>query len=157
MGRLYSVPMSSVAVSAAQDLWSLKTSANVPLLLHMVNMSQTTDVGNANEEMLRIRITRGFTTQGSGGTTPTPAKYRDSGDAAAACTTHMNDTSVANTGTDVVLYEDSWNTRAGWLWLPTPEDRIWCPVGVIIRVNLPAAPAGSRNCNGTLLFEEFGN
>jgi hypothetical protein len=155
MGRRYTAVINAVAVSAAQDLFALKTSANVPLILHECRIGQTTDKGNAAEEILRVRILRGTTTLGSGGTTPTP-QPADPGDAAAVCTTHVNDTTPSSAGTQVTLLEDTFNDRAGWLYVPVPEDRFLCPVGTIISINLPTAPANSITVSATLIFEEFG-
>lgn len=156
MGRIYSVVIDDVAVSATQDLFALKTSANVPILIHECVIGQRTDVGNAAEELLRVKVIRGHTTLGSGGSTPTPTP-RDSGDSAAVTTAHANDTTPASAGTAVTWRAETWNDRAGWLWVPTPETRLWVPVGQIVQISLPTAPANSINLSATLVFEEFGS
>jgi hypothetical protein len=42
MARVYTVSIDNVAVSAAQDLFTILCSATVPIEIHSVNMSQKT-------------------------------------------------------------------------------------------------------------------
>lgn len=155
MGRLYSVVFDAVAVTAAQDLFEVVAASGKPVTLHSLRIGQSSDAGDAQDEQLRIRIRSGQTTSGSGGTTPTPVPLNP-GDAAFGGTTEVNNTTQASAGTIVTHLSDAWNVRAGYVWCPTPEERIGLAAGGRLTVELPAAPADSITLSGTLVFEEHG-
>ena len=72
-GRIYSVVFSAVAVSAAQDLFEITPADDKPVEIVGIELGQSSDAGDAADELLQISIIRGFTTSGSGGTAPTRA------------------------------------------------------------------------------------
>lgn len=157
MSRLYAVTFANVAVTALQDLFYLAPADDKPVILHECRLSQTTELGDAAEEQLRISIVRGHTTVGSGGSAFTPLALNPS-DAAAGATARINDTTIASAGTAATLLADAMNVRSGWLWLPTPECRpmVTQGAGTTIVVRLLANPADSVTMGGTLIFEELG-
>ncbi len=156
MGRIYSVEFEGVAVTAVQDFFALKPATDKPIKIHAIHLSQSSDVGDAAEEMLRVKIIRGASTIGSGGTNPTPRPL-DSGDAACGITTNcrVNDTTKASGGTQLDMHSEAFNIRTGWVYLPTPEDRIRCSAsdGFIV-LSLMNAPNDELTMSGTLIFEE---
>src|SRR5690606_21725057 len=111
MGRMYSVTFSGVSVSAAQDLFELDAPSTAVLLLHSVYIGQTSDAGDSEDEMLGISIRRGYSTNGSRGTDPTPVP-RDHGATAASATAPANNTTGASSGTEVILLRDTFHVRA---------------------------------------------
>lgn len=159
LGRIYTVSFEAVAVTAAQDLWELNAPAGKACRLRSVFVGQSSDAGDAEDEMLRIRINRGSsgTTSGSGGTAPTPAKT-DSGDAAASFTAEVNNTTamVAGGGTITLLHPDTFNVRAGWVYRPTPEEMYTWSASERLTINLPVAPADSLTMSGVAIVEEIG-
>lgn len=155
MGAIYTVSVSAVAVTAAQDFFSLKAAAGKTLKLHKVFISQYSDTGSAEIEEVRVRIRRGATSQGSAGSTPTAIPVNPSA-AAASCTVHANDTTIANTGTIVILHEDCFEVHGGYQMVWTPETRPECAVATCITVEIEAAPTDSLTMSGTLYFEEIG-
>src|SRR4051812_5420485 len=114
-GRMYTVSTAGVSASAAQDLIEITPADDKPIVIHAVYLSQTSDFGDAQDEVLRWEIIRGFTASGSAGTAPTPRPSNRS-DAAAAFTAEMNNTTVATTGTTNTLHEDGWNVRTSGVW-----------------------------------------
>lgn len=152
---IYSVSVSGVAVTAAQDFFSLKASATKPLRLHSVFISQYSDTGSAEIEEIRIRVRRGQTSQGSAGSTPSAVAISPSS-AAASATVHANDTTIANTGTIVVLHEDCFEVHGGYQMVWTPETRPETAAATCITVEIEAAPSDSLTMSGTLYFEEIG-
>jgi hypothetical protein len=78
------------------------------------------------------------------------------GTAGAAGTSGIN-ASAEGAGTKTVLYSDSFNILNGWLWLPTPEERIVLPAGSSsgFGVHLPAAPSSTGGWNVVVVFREF--
>jgi hypothetical protein len=154
MGRQYSVIFSAVAVTAAQDLFEITPADDKPVRIRGLFIGQSTDAGDAQDEMLQVSIIRGFTATGSGGSAPTPAPL-SSIDAAAGFTAEVNNTTVANTGTSVTLHTDTFNVRAGYaMWFP-PDT---CPAAsqanttIVVRIT---APADSLTMSGTLYVEEL--
>lgn len=157
MGRMYAVTFENVAVTAAQDFFYVAPADDKAVVLHECRLSQSTELGDAAEEQLRIAIVRGHATVGSGGSAFTPLPLIPT-DTAAGATARINDTTIASAGTGVNLLVDTLNVRSGWLWLPTPECRpmVTQGSGTTIVVRLLAAPADSVTMGGTLLFEELG-
>ena len=157
MGRVYTISFAGVSVAAQQDLFSLKPATDKPIKIHGIYLAQSTEVGDAAEEMLLVRIIRGHATIGSGGSNPTP-RPQDAGDNASGITTNsrVNDTTIASAGSPVNLHSDAFNVRTGWLYLPTPEMRPRCSEtdGFIV-VRLLTTPADSITMTGTLYFEEL--
>lgn len=154
MGRRYTAVFQAVAVTAAQDLLSLLAPAGTKLKLISCRIGQSTDFGDAQAENLRIRIRRGMTTVGSGGTAPAMIPV-DPSDGAAVAVARANDTTPASGGTIVECFEETFNAQIGWVYLPVPEERIECAVSTRIAVNLVAAPADSLTMSGTICWEEY--
>lgn len=153
MGRMYTVAFSAVTVSAAEDLFEITPADDKPVKLRGLFIGQSSDAGDAQDEMLQVSIIRGHTTSGSGGSTPTPRPL-SSIDVAAGFAAEANNTTIASAGTTHTLHTDTFNVRAGYqLWFP-PE---CCPmasqadVTIVVRVT---APADSLTMSGTLYVEE---
>ena len=156
MGRVYTVTFEQVAVSVLQDLWSVQVPADIMLIVHGFEIFQTSDVQDAEEEILRIRVKRqtGSFTVGSGGAAGTNVRAQE-GDAAALVTSRTNDTTQA-TGTFETVDIVGWNVRI-------PQPKIWVPeTQMTIRassdlvIDLPEGPVDSLDINATLTFEEIG-
>lgn len=155
MGRIYTAAFNNVAVTAIQDLFEIVAAADSIVVVHDLHLSQNTDVGDAAEEVLRIELTSGHTTSGSGGSsvTPVPAQLQDS---AFGGTCEANNTTQASTGTIVTHYVWNWNIRVGFDKIWTPETRPVIAPSRRMCVELPAAPADSVSMSGTITFEEIG-
>lgn len=161
-GRSYSVSFDNVAVTTAVDFFELNPAADKPIMVTGVYIGQTNRTGDANEDMLRwsvVRFTGATLTSGSGGTSPTPVALGP-GDPAASFTAEANNTTVATTtGTNVTIHADAFNTRAGLVWVPTPEQ--W-PVAIdsggngVLLIRLLEAPAASTTFSGTVYIQEIG-
>lgn len=155
LGRVYTVTFDAVAVSAAQDLFELTSADDKPIELVRMVLFQSSDVGDAADENLQIKIIRGNTTSGSGGTSPTPQPVSP-GAPAAGFTAEVNNTTVASSGTAVTVFAGGWNVRAGMdLWL-ADEERPGANQGnTLIRVT-QSAPADAITMSGTLWVRELG-
>lgn len=154
--RIYTVPILAVASPAAIfDAWEIRPADDKPVEIMGLFLGQSSDVGDANAENLTIRVIRGFTTSGSGGSTPTPSPLNRSDSAAGFSAETMN-TTIATTGTTVDLHNDVWNTQAGYpLWLP--EGCEWeasqADTSIVIRIS---APADAITVSGTIYVREQG-
>lgn len=152
-GRIYSVIFSAVAVTAAQDLFEISPADDKPVEIIGIEIGQTSDAGDAADELLQLSIIRGFTTSGSGGSAPTPAPL-DPIDTAAGFAAEINNTTLANTGTSVTLWTTAFNIRAGYInWFP-PEARPAASQANTTLVVRMTAPADSLTMSGTLFVRE---
>lgn len=155
-GRIYTVSFAAVSLAAIQDLFEITPADDKPVEIVGLFLSQTgvADVGDAAEEMLRIEIIRGYTASGSGGSTPNPAPVKRI-DAAAGFAAEVNNTTVANTGTAVIIHEDAFNVRAGYAnWWPEGTEPDASQANTTIVVRLVAAPADAITVSGTLYVRE---
>lgn len=154
-GRMYVVTFSAVAVSAAQDLFEITPADDKPIEICGIELGQSSDSGDAQDEQLQISLLRGHTTSGSGGSAATPAPLGP-GDSAAGFSAEVNNTTVASAGTTVTLHTGCWNVRAGYInWFP--EDcRPRASQGNTTIVVRQTAPADAITMSGTLWVREVG-
>lgn len=150
----YNVVINGVAGTAAQDLWEIRPATNRPVRIKNIQISQSSDVGDAAEEMLPITIIRGNTTSGSGGSSPTPVPL-DPSAPAAAFAAEINNTTQASGGSPVTLWSGAFNIRTGELLMFPPDLYIKARASdTILVVRLPNAPADSLTFHGVLTIEE---
>jgi hypothetical protein len=154
-GRVYTVSIDRVAVSAAQDLFSVTAADDKPIEIVGLFIAQNTDYGDAQAENLAFNIVSGNTTVGSGGTAPTPRPVKGT-DTAAGFTARINDTTQASAGTAITRHADGFNVQAGYTnWWPEGFE-IDAKQGDFLCVRLPAAPADSITVSATLYVREMG-
>ncbi len=153
-GRTYAVPFSAVAVTAAQDLWGITPADDKPIAIIGWSIGQSSDAGDAQDELLQLSWIRGFTSSGSGGSAPTPVPL-DPADGAAGFTVEVNNTTVATTGSTTTPYTSTFNVRAGDIvWLP-PEAYIRAHQGNTTIVGRITAPADSLTMSGVAFVMEL--
>lgn len=155
VGMEYFVHFENVAVSAAQDLFELIASAAKPLVVEDGELTQSTELGDAQEEQLVLRWRRGNTTSGSGGTGPTPTKKNPSF-AASTFTVEVNNTTKATAGTVDTLMPSTWNVRQEKRFAPLPQGVLEVPGGGRLCLELVNAPADPITLSGWLLVREIG-
>lgn len=127
MPRMYRVPYTGTYANATgdTDLLSLQPADDKPVRLVGWIIGQSSEIGDAAEENIRITLrhmTATFTV-GSGGSAVTPVANRPGTNdiAAAGFTARCNDTTVATTsGTSTIMEELAWNERSSpWeRWIP---------------------------------------
>ena len=150
MGRMYTVQFSEVAVTAQQDLFQIE-SLTLPIVLHAVYLSQTSDVGDSSAENLSIRIVRATDVV----TDDLATVQLDKGDATQLADVAVNETTELVTGLEII-HSEAWNIALPFIWLPPPEMRVIGTIGDVIVINL-ASPADALTMSGTVYFEEAGN
>lgn len=153
MGRIYSISFADVAITAAQDLISVQTTAGMAIAIHSFQFGQRTQTTVENVKLTFKRFSGAYSI-GSSGSSATPAKT-NFGDSAATCTGRINDTTQTTSGTAVTLLADVINEVNGYQQLWPPEDRPIIAISQAFIVSLDTAPGGSRTCSGTLIFEEL--
>lgn len=130
MGRIYTVSYTGTYTNAGgdTDLLELLPADDKPVKLRGFLLSQTSEVGDAAEENVRVSVIRlpATVTSGSGGSAVTPIPM-DSADVAAGVACECNNTTVATTSsTAVTLAEMGWNERNSPFDFWYPDER-FCP------------------------------
>lgn len=158
MGRMYTTQTAAVAVTTAVDLWEILAATAKPIRIHGWSIAQTTDLGDAQEEVLRLIEVRGVgsVTSGSGGSSPTVHPIDDN-DAAVGATVEANNTTRMATGTGTLetLSERGWNIRIPLEMIYTPEMRPRVNPGDRWTLAIGAAPADSVTISTSITFEEI--
>ena len=148
----YTVTDDAVAVTGAVDIVEVTVGTDKPCILRLLEILQTTDLGDAAEEVIKIAVLRGVTA-GSGGTAATEngLNSADAPTAAAAATTFR--TTASTGGTRIWLF--GWNIRIPQPWCPPPD--------LIAKVaadedpysfRLVSAPTDSLTCSMTHGWDE---
>lgn len=159
MSRTFTQIMEPAAVSAAIDIFEILAPASSTIMILGAKLYQTSDLGDAAEEILDLEWVRGdgTVTSGSGGSTGTPQPL-DNGDGAAGATVEYNNTTRMAVGTGVldILDKHGWNIRAPEIDIPIPEMRNLIAPNDRITLSLNTAPADEITLGGTIWFVELG-
>lgn len=158
MGRMYTARFKAVAVTAAQDLFEILAGTGKSIKVHGWNLSQSTEIADAQEEQLQITVNRGAgsVTSGSGGSTATPAPI-EVDETASGATVEINNTTImlVGSGTLTEMEVHVWNVRVPYMcWYP-PECRPHIKAGDRLTIELETAPSDSITMSGTVWFEEL--
>ncbi len=151
---MFTGQFNNVAVTVAQDLFEVNAPSGSALCVHGCTLFQTSDVGDAAEEILRLLWIKNASTSGSGGTNPT-AVCIDNTASTFGGTVEVNNTTAATGGTPLTMRPDGWNVRGTYDFIPTPETRLWIPAAGRLVLNLPSAPADSLTVSGVITVETF--
>jgi hypothetical protein len=155
MGAVYTVHLAPTAITVAADLIELTPADDRPVVVHGFRVWQTTDLGDAAEEIISLAWVRGNATSGSGGNTSVAVTPKDPRAAAAGATAETANTTAASTGTPLTVYSTGWNVRAPLEVVFTPEQRIKCDQGQSLLVlRMLAAPADSLTIGCSVDIEE---
>lgn len=156
-GHVYTAAFGGVSVTAIQDLFELAAAAGVPVEILSIRIGQSSDAGDAEAEMLRVQISRvnPTVTSGSLGTTLTPEQHSAASPAASTVVEANNTTQATSSTTIDPIVEDTFNVQAGWLYMPTPEERILIEGGATVVVELPVAPNDALTMSGSITFMEY--
>lgn len=161
MARMYAVPYTGTLTLSGgdADLFELLPADDKPVRLRGFVLGQTSEVGDAAEEGLRLSIIRlGATvTSGSGGSSVTPVPLDDA-DAAAGFTAEANNSTVATTsGTSTTIEESAWNIRVSPLerWWPDERFAPLCKQGAGLVVRCQTTVADDVTIAITAYVEEL--
>lgn len=159
MSRGYTVSFSGTLTNAGgdADLLEILPADDKPVKLVQIDLGQTSEVGDAAEEGLRISVMRlpATVTGGSGGSAPTPAPL-DSADAAAGFAAEVNNTTVATTsGTAITLGEYGWNIRGPFCQVyPDDQMRPKAKQGEALVVRCQTTAADDLTIQATFTLQE---
>lgn len=149
---VYSAPMDALAFTTATDIFEVTVLADSPLYVVRMHLGQHTDLGDAQEEVLRIGLYRGVTA-GSTGTALTEVSYSraDEPSVTAAVVANRGTASTGGTLIDII----TWNIRVplDYVWLPEERPRIDSTEDPF-SFRLLAAPNDSITISGCLKWIE---
>lgn len=153
--RRYWVDIIPTAISAyTTDIVQLSPGSGKLLKVISLNLHQTSDFGDAQDEILSVKWMRGFSGGGSGGNSVTPVRNLLS-DASAAFTASTFNTSAAS-GTPTILARHGFNVRAGLERIYAPEEWMFCPYSDWLVLRFEASPADAITLGGSVCVEEIG-
>jgi hypothetical protein len=158
VGRMYSFPLNIGAHTTQIDYFELLTVTEKPVLLHGFELGQSTEVGDAQEEMLVLVLKRitGAPTSGSGGSVAAAGAPLTPNDTAGSATIEAGNTTKLTGGTSTELARFAWNVRQPQLYLPPPEGRITVAGATRIVLEEATTPADSiTGPVGWILYEEL--
>jgi hypothetical protein len=155
---MYQVPIAFAAQTAQIDIFELTAAAEKPCRIHEIYLANSTEIADAQEEQLTLKLKRanGSVTSGSGGSAPTPVP-QDPRDTAAGLTAETNNTTKLAVGSGTITDERlfSWNVRMPLQLIFTPETRPMIVGGEKKVLELTTTPADSITMGGYVLVEEL--
>lgn len=159
MPRTYRIPYTGTLTNAGgdADLLEILPASGKPIRLVGWILGQTTELGDAAEENLRLTIRRlAATVTGGNGTSVTPVPS-DGNDTAAGFAAECNGATVATTsGANTVVEESAWNIRSSpWeRWIPE-EMRPRAVNGEALVVRCESTPTDDITIALTFFVEEL--
>lgn len=157
--RVYTVSFTASPQGGAVDWFELIAPSSCGLAIFYLDIGQSTDYKDTEEEGIRYYIKRaaGSYTSGSGGNTSVARIPVRSGDAAATFTAETLNTTqaAAGTGTLATVHMSVFNVRSGLDKLWTPETAISCKASEALVVGMSGAPADSITWEGTAYVAEI--
>lgn len=160
---VYSVTMQNQTIIASSDMVLIRTASTVTSRASTIRILRAWCSQNATEtsEQLGIMIALQASAFGTyTSTTPTPhfvggpasgITGSTSGAAAGAGT----DASANAAGTKTPIVYDGFNNLNGWLWVPTPEERIIVPTDTAIVLAMVGTATTLTNWNAGITYEEL--
>lgn len=155
LGRKYTIHLAPTAFTVAADLVEIDPATDKPVIVLGWRVYQTTDFGDAQDEVLGYAWVRGNTTSGSGGSSATPAKSM-TGDAACSATVEVANTTQASVGTAVTVWSGGFNVRGGDVQVLTPEQWFAVTGSDLLCLRLLGAPADSLTVGCSVDILEIG-
>lgn len=154
---IHAANFSAQAITTATDLFEITPAVDRPVVIYGMSLGQTTDLGDAAEEVLMIGVYRDVTA-GATGTAATEYVYTNVAAGVtptAAVVTLRGTASTVGTLIDII----PWNIRIPLLWIPIPEMRPKfsniAAEGPTSSFRLIAAPADSITASGVLYWTEI--
>ena len=145
--RAYVARLDATAVTGAITLIQVTAPSTSGIHLLRAWCSQSSSASAAQLPIELIRKTATVT-----GTSFTPLAM-DENDPAAASTVLVNATAEGTDGN--ILIRECWDYLNGWLWVPTPDERIAVKAGGLVALKLPTAPSASVTLQAGIVFGEI--
>ena len=150
-GLMYTSSFTATTQTGSRDLFDVIVATPDIFILHSVRIGQRGLEGDALAEMLEIKIQRAAAVGAGTANTPRPHML---GSPVASSTVVTN---AALAAAPTAIITDVFNLQAGWLYLPTPEERIvvtGTATDDVLVVTIEA-PAATTEWSGSMTFEEI--
>jgi hypothetical protein len=163
MGAVYSVTMQNQTIIASSDMVIIRTASALSTRASNIRILRAWCSQNETETSQQLGILLGLQASAFGtytSTAPTPhvingAASGIAGGTTAAAATSGTDASANAVGTKTPLIYDGFNNLNGWLWVPTPEERILVPVDTAIVLAMVGTATVLTGWNAGITFEEL--
>jgi hypothetical protein len=167
MSRIFTVSDNNLTVGTGNVLFALRTAADAltsggNIALRRIEIGQS---GTTTAEMVRGHIATRDTAGTLTMTSATPRPISPLGGPASGITGSTapagtaarvgTDSSADSGGTYVTIFPFTFHNLNGWLWVPTPEERIEIPPATVACVQLLASPTGTTGWTISVTFEEL--
>lgn len=163
MGAVYSVTMQNQTIIAASDMVIIRTAAAIGTRASNIRLLRAWCSQNETETSQQLGIMLALQASAFGtytSTTPTPhvvggAASGITGSTSAAAASAGTDASANAAGTKTPIIYDGFNNLNGWLWVPTPEERIILPADTAIVLAMLGTATTLTGWNAGITFEEL--
>lgn len=163
MGAVYTVSMKDQTIIASSDMVYIRTASAIGTRASMIRLLRAWCSQGANEtsEQLGIQIALQASAFGTfTSTTPAPhvlggAASGITGSTSGAAAGAGTDASANAAGTKTTILSDSFNNLNGWLWVPTPEERIIVPVDTTVVLAMIGTATVLNNWHAGITYEEL--
>lgn len=162
-GHVYTVAMVNQTIVADATLVFIRTAAALATRASRICILRAgcSQHGSSTSQQLGIQL--GWKASAFGTYTSTaPVSHEVGGTAsgiaggtAGAAATSGTDASAEGAGAFTPLFADGFNNLSGWLWVPTPEERIVINPDSAIALKLIGTPTTLTNWHAFLVFEEL--
>lgn len=160
---VYSVTMQNQTIIASSDMVIIHTDSTLGTRGSTIRLLRAWCSQNATETSEQLGIMLALQASAFGtytSTTPTPHFVNGpastiTGGTAGAEGTAGTDASANAAGTKTPIIYDGFNNLNGWLWVPTPEERIIVPTDTAIVLAMVGTATTLTNWNAGITFEEL--
>ena len=161
-GHIYSVTMQNQTIVADGTLVIVHTASAIGTRASRIIVMRAWVGQQATEtsDQLGVMVAQKASAFGTY-TSTTPVSHEIGGTAsgiaggtAGAAATSGTDASAEGAGTVTPIVYDGFNNLTGWLWVPTPEERIVLNPDTAVIVKIVGTPATLTNWSAGLTFEE---
>lgn len=163
MGAVYSVTMQNQTIIANSEMVTIRTAAAITTRASNIRLLRAWcgQIETETSQQLGIMLAIQASTFGTfTSTTPTPhiaggAASGITGGTAQAAATSGTDSSANAAGTKTPIIYDGFNNLNGWLWVPTPEERIVVPADTCIVLAMVGTATTLTGWSAGITYEEL--
>ena len=163
MGHRYSVTMQNQTIIADSEMVIIRTAAAIGTRASIIQIHRAwcSQIETETSQQLGIMLALQASAFGTyTSTTPTPhvlggAASGIAGGTSGAAATSGTDSSANAAGTRTPVVYDGFNNLNGWLWVPTPEERILVPVDTAIVLKMIGTATTLTGWSAGITYEEI--
>jgi len=163
MAQTYSVTMENQTVVADETLIIIRAATAVSSRASMLEVLRISVSQHGTSTSQQLGIICGQKASAFGtytSTTPTPLAIGTVASAIAGSTSNAassagTDASVEGAGTVTTMWTEGFNNLNGYLWVPTPEERVYVTPDMTFIVKLRGTPTTLTGWNAVLVFSEL--